>query len=291
MLRKLLKTKKGIVFLLFVIPFLFILLVVGGLYLFYRYQVKIYASFWETNNKTVQLQPKTFLYIALGDSSAQGIGASSPLQGYVGQFAKQIEAKEGKRVQIINLSKSGARIDNVITQQLPELKKYNPDIITISIGANDVNDEIEEEELAKRLTKLASLLPPKTLFADVAYFHLGKKEIVAKSSQELVQKLSQRYDLVPVPLYEVTRKHHPEAGQYSFDNFHPNDKGYTFWVEAFWEAWKTFPQDFANSNYGVHHGVIVLGIVTVIRAIADMFAGLDFIDEAEYRETTKRSVH
>lgn len=225
------------VLLLLLLPIVVIALVIVGIYLFYLYQVRTYALFWQENNTMVVKKQQTFLYIALGDSAAQGIGASSPLQGYVGQFAKQIEAKEGKRVQIINLSKSGARIDNVITQQLPELKKYNPDIITISIGANDVNDEIEEEELAKRLTKLASLLPPKTLFADVAYFHLGKKEIVAKSSQELVQKLSQRYDLVPVPLYEVTRKHHPEAGQYSFDNFHPNDKGYGFWVEAFWEAY------------------------------------------------------
>lgn len=55
-------------------------------------------------------------------------------------------------------------------------------------------------------------------------------------------------------------------------------------VSGLWEAWETIPQDFASANLRASHGVIVLGLVTALKALTDMFAGLEFMDEAEYIE-------
>lgn len=50
------------------------------------------------------------------------------------------------------------------------------------------------------------------------------------------------------------------------------------------EAWETFPEDFANGNLRSSHAVVVLGIATVLKAVTDMFAGLAFMDEASVVE-------
>jgi len=53
-------------------------------------------------------------------------------------------------------------------------------------------------------------------------------------------------------------------------------------ISGFWEAWETLPQDLANADFNSSHGVIVFGFITALRAIAEMFGGLEFMDEAEY---------
>jgi len=67
------------------------------------------------------------LYVALGDSSAQGIGASRPERGYVGLVAQHVRESTGQPVLVINLSRSGARIDDVLDRQLPALRGLRPD--------------------------------------------------------------------------------------------------------------------------------------------------------------------
>ncbi|MGJ7440359.1 SGNH/GDSL hydrolase family protein [Aquipuribacter sp. MA13-6] len=57
-----------------------------------------------------QGDPGGLLYVALGDSTAQGVGASRPDRGYVGLLAQRLRERTGTAVQVINLSSSGARI-------------------------------------------------------------------------------------------------------------------------------------------------------------------------------------
>lgn len=54
------------------------------------------------------------------------------------------------------------------------------------------------------------------------------------------------------------------------------------------EAWGTIADDVANFRFGVHHGAIVFGFVTAFRSVVDIFAGLEFMDEAEYVEKEER---
>ena len=77
-----------------------------------------YKNFWvDKASKSGELT-----YIALGDSAAQGIGASSPMRGYVGLIAKRLEAKTGKKVKIINVSVTGAKVEDVTRDQIPQIK-------------------------------------------------------------------------------------------------------------------------------------------------------------------------
>ena len=59
-------------------------------------------------------------------------------------------------------------------------------------------------------------------------------------------------------------------------------------LTGMWEAWATIPQDLASSNFRTAHGVIVFAIVAILRSVAEMFGGLEFMDEAEYIEHEKK---
>lgn len=99
-----------------------------------RRSVEQYRSYWSVP----QGQPGGTLYVALGDSTAQGIGASGPERGYVGLVAQRLAVATGRPVQVLNLSRSGARVHDVVTEQLPRLAGLSPDLVTVAVGANDL---------------------------------------------------------------------------------------------------------------------------------------------------------
>ena len=72
------------------------------------------------------------LWVVLGDSTAQGVGASSPLNGYVGQVMSALAAKSSRPWRVLNLSRSGAQTWQVIDQQLPVLEELGltPDLVS-----------------------------------------------------------------------------------------------------------------------------------------------------------------
>ncbi len=78
--------------------------------------------------------------LALAVVAAQGIGASRPSNGFVGVLGRQLAAATGQPVQVVNLSRSGARIRDVLDTQLPALAALDrtPDLVTVAIGGNDV---------------------------------------------------------------------------------------------------------------------------------------------------------
>ena len=73
--------------------------------------VRLYEEHWAQPHGV----PGGLLYVALGDSAAQGIGASSPERGYVGLLAERLRETTGRPVELINISRSGAKIEEVVT--------------------------------------------------------------------------------------------------------------------------------------------------------------------------------
>jgi hypothetical protein len=91
-----------------------------------------FASHWDAHNQQV-LAERGPLWVVLGDSSAQGLGAPSPMGGYVGQVLAQLRRRTGQRWRVLNLSLSGALIRDVLHDQLPRLP-VAPDLVTCGVG-------------------------------------------------------------------------------------------------------------------------------------------------------------
>ncbi|MBA3758214.1 SGNH/GDSL hydrolase family protein [Candidatus Saccharibacteria bacterium] len=189
-----------------------------------------YARFWKQRSA---LQGE-FVYVALGDSTAQSIGASEPLHGYVGILAKKIETKIGKKVRIVNLSVSGATVQDLIDKQLPELKNYQPDLITVGIGANDVARN-NMDDFPAHYDSLAKSLPKNTFVTNMPYFggRLRRNAEAIKAS-EIIKSDAERYQLKLVNLQDPLRAQNSILN-YASDLFHPSNRAYRIWADAFWQ--------------------------------------------------------
>lgn len=201
--------------------------------------VEGYRGYWSQPRG----EPGGLLYVALGDSAAQGIGASSPGRGYVALLADRLRSTTGRPVQVVNLSESGARIDDVLTKQLPRLRELSPDVVTVAVGGNDLRryDGATFEQQVRRLT---AALPEGAFVADVPYFMHGRHERDAQAAADLVTASAREQGLVPVPLHEVLRAEGWSAmlTQFAADWFHSNDTGHLVWADAFWSEMSSISQ-------------------------------------------------
>jgi hypothetical protein len=97
-----------------------------------------FADHWQAHNEQVlQTAAAGPLWVVLGDSTAQGLGAPSPDGGYVGQALDALRRRSGLPWQVLNLSASGSLIRDVLHHQLPRLPA-SADLVTCGIGINDV---------------------------------------------------------------------------------------------------------------------------------------------------------
>src|SRR5579859_460011 len=97
---------------------------------------------------------KPLLYVALGDSTAAGVGANRFEESYPYLIAQHLASKS-RYVHVINVAVSGARVDDVQATQLLKMRSLEPDLVTMTIGANDATSRTNE---AKFDTSLESVL-------------------------------------------------------------------------------------------------------------------------------------
>jgi acyl-CoA thioesterase I len=190
-----------------------------------------YKNFWSKKSA----EQGDFTYIALGDSAAQGIGATSPMRGYVGLIAKDIQNSTGKKVQVINVSKTGAKVADVLDRQIPAIQQYQPDLVTIEIGANDVTN-FDAVKFQQQFEQLVQALPPNTLVSNLPYFGSRPKARgpAKQASQIIANAVATRKDLKFVDLQKITQEK-DALWLYAPDYFHPNNLGYKNWAKAFLE--------------------------------------------------------
>lgn len=179
------------------------------------------------------------LWVVMGDSMSQGIGASEHRKGWVGQ-ALDILHHQGKDYAIINLSKSGAKIEDVLYSQLTAFKALHirPAIITVLVGSNDLLSLKYRLKLRANLQKLLNELPKGTIVGNI--FNRPNTRLpfrpifMHKPASDLLLKIAEQRELMVVSLDEVFKT--PWSGKLAPDRFHPNDRGYVGIAHAFVDA-------------------------------------------------------
>ncbi len=189
-----------------------------------------YAAWWTQPRG----EPGGLVYVALGDSAAQGIGASTPDDGYVSLLADRMRERTGHPVLVVNLSRSGATVRDVV-EQLPRLAWLRADVITVGVGGNDIGT-YDQARYHRDITALVDRLPAGTVIADIPYFMHGQAHDDASQAAATIRVLAERRGLVVAPLRETMRARGWIAmfTDYAADWFHPNDRGYRVWADAFW---------------------------------------------------------
>ena len=190
------------------------------------------------------LQPsKPFVYVAMGDSTVEGWGASSPDKCFASLVYLALK-QEIKDAQFTNLGEGGAKIKDVIEKQLPKALELKPDLIILSIGANDALQktwatkfEKDYHYLLKALSGTHAILvvnnipdvsvAPKIPRIALRYFLLRIKNFNKK-----IKNSAKRAGAIFIDLYEPSRLLKEYRALVSNDGFHPSDMGYAVWANA-----------------------------------------------------------
>ena len=191
-------------------------------------QVDAYAAAWAAANATAR-EAAGPLWVVLGDSAAQGVGASTHLSGYVGVVRGRLEAADGLPWRVLNLSRSGARTREVVDVQWPAAAGLGADLVTAVVGGNDALRTPEQEWLLAA-RDLCAALPPGAV---VATCPRGVFERKARRVDTVVRACAAERGLRVADLWAHTGP--PYRGLYA-DGFHPNDRGYLQWADALSDA-------------------------------------------------------
>lgn len=191
-------------------------------------------------------KPVTFL--ALGDSTCVGVGASHG-HGYVERLMTLVEKKRpGSRlVKLCRLGETTAALRERVAAGLA----VKPTFVTLSIGANDILQQVSDEQFATNYEELVKSL--KTLAAPIVVTNLPDFAAAPRLPNSLreatrtrilrfnkrIEALAKRYGLLVVDLYRAGGKSAKHKTLFSADGFHPSDAGYDLWTRIMWPTVKT----------------------------------------------------
>jgi len=188
---------------------------------------------------------KPFSYVALGDSTVEGVGASQPARSYTGIIHEHL--KQARKNTIYNnFGKSNAKISDILKTQLDKAIALQPDLITISIGANDIRHRTPIKEFEHNLELLLKTLKKETT-AEIIINNvppLANAPIIPKHMRiatglllsrinNVIKKQAEKSNVIMVDIYNQSLlfvRNYPEV--VSKDGLHPSDFGYAIWANT-----------------------------------------------------------
>jgi acyl-CoA thioesterase I len=209
-----------------------------------------FASHWQAHNERVlsqsaagQLDGSSWedeaagagpLWVVLGDSTAQGLGAPTPEAGYVGQVLGVLRERSGLPWRVLNLSVSGALIGDVLTGQLPRMPA-SAKLVTCGVGVNDIL-YTKPGKLFSDLRALLAAVPDHTVVLDLPV-PARYGGLIGWASLPYVARINRTIHAIAadrgLPVAEVSAHFIPPwTGKMAADCFHPSQDGYRDWAQA-----------------------------------------------------------
>jgi acyl-CoA thioesterase I len=193
------------------------------------------------------------MYVALGDSTVAGVGATSSQRNYVSLIHERLrEVYPGAR--LANLGVGGATAADVLAEQLARAVALHPALVTLSIGPNDITRGRTAEQFERDVETILTTLGRETeaavvvnLIPDLAItprFRGSEQETLvgrrAVAFNDALRRQSERYGASIVDLYVHSQKEVPARPDLvADDGYHPSDLGYARWAELMWEGIRT----------------------------------------------------
>ena len=182
--------------------------------------------------------------VVLGDSTAAGVGAPSPRDAYPSVLAERLAGVD-RRVTLAAFGISGARVADVLGEQVPRAEAENPDVVFVGIGANDTTHLTPLGDVRRNMREVVRRLRSSGARVVVA----GAPDMRASAFYEPLRSLvgwrgcavagaiadaARSEGAYVVPLAEKTGPvfaTDPDLYN-SEDDFHPSAAGYRLWADA-----------------------------------------------------------
>jgi acyl-CoA thioesterase-1 len=187
-----------------------------------------YSAAWRADNERALAEAGP-LWVALGDSITQGIGASGHRGGWVGQLHQRLSGA-GVDLRVVNLSVTGAHIADILRDQIPALHALGqpPQVVTLLAGANDMNHSKDRVAAPTAFRDLLGRLPLET---PAVVATLPQRNRAAQAiNLELDHAASEgRLSLADTRVFSIR----DIPGTLAKDFFHPNERGHERWADLF----------------------------------------------------------
>lgn len=183
-------------------------------------------------------------FLALGDSFTIGTG-TTPDRSFPAVLVARWRAR-GADVTLANPAVNGYATDDLIADELPRVRSFRPDLVTLLIGANDIvrgsteeryraqlrriHEAIARDSTAARVVALPqpdwSLSPAGTAFGSVGEIARAIERFNAIAREESARARAEWCDLFPLMRAQARKR------MVAPDGLHPSADAYAEWAAA-----------------------------------------------------------
>ena len=190
---------------------------------------------------------KPLRYIAIGDSYTVATGIEKK-NSWPSQLTRKLKSAGIKIDLIETIGIRGATSQKIKNEILPQLKKFNPDFITLLIGVNDwIREGISTIKFKLRIKDLINVIKSNLsisenlILVSIPDFSCSpqKKELgYGKSATNGITRLNnilkteaRLENLILIDIYPLSQNLCSQTGMFSEDGVHPSALQYSKWVD------------------------------------------------------------
>lgn len=189
-------------------------------------------------------------FLALGDSYTIGTGASGPSRSWPAIIASRLQTKTGREVLLNNPAVNGFTTLDLIKSELPHVRGFQPQLVSILIGVNDLVSNLGDDRYRSSLVtiydEIASLaLPPGRVIAISipnwsvvpAALQYGEPAFIRATTNAfnaVAREESDARGFRWIDITVVSTSGFGSPGWIASDNLHPGDDQYAAWADAIW---------------------------------------------------------
>ncbi|MEM7094010.1 MAG: GDSL-type esterase/lipase family protein [Actinomycetota bacterium] len=198
-------------------------------------QTERYHLRWDEHNEQAR-DGDGPLWVALGDSATQGVGASEWENGWTHLVLARLRETTGEPWRVVNLSMSGGRFADVTDRQIPVLNTMlpTPDLVTCVIGSNDLMWRRGSRGVFRDAEKCVERLPAGTWLSRLNGPGQRRQRLNEIFDQATALRGLEKFNIWSWP---------SGRNALAADHIHPSDLGYEYMADLAWEAIRPDPDD------------------------------------------------
>jgi lysophospholipase L1-like esterase len=190
---------------------------------------------------------RTLRYVALGDSYTIGTGASSQEHAWPSIIAARLGAE------LTNPAVNGYTTLDLIRDELPLLKRLNPDLVSVLIGVNDLVQGRTSEQYRRSLREIYEAVAGRTVFtvsiptwsfvpAAADFGGADQVDRLTGLFNEIAREESDARGYLWIDIGPASISGIGTRGWIASDQLHPGDAQYAVWADVIWPAVRDLPR-------------------------------------------------
>jgi lysophospholipase L1-like esterase len=193
-------------------------------------------------------------YLSLGDSYTIGTGASDGAHSWPSIIAARLAEQTRGQVELTNPAINGFTTQDLIEDELPQVRRLKPDLVTILIGVNDlvrernpadyraslvrIYDEVKNEKARDGRVFAVSIPNWSVVPAAREYGDPERIRDLTDAFNDIAREEATTRGFGWIDITAASLSGLGTPGWIASDGLHPGDNQYAAWAEVIWHSVK-----------------------------------------------------